>query len=93
MALEKKYMLARFIFRKKSAPNLVALVPQEEEFENGLQTKPPGMWMTFLPYADDIRNLKFPSMPVGPFSFLLVFVLFLITTYSFLPFFLSTSRG
>mmetsp|Transcript_33489 Transcript_33489/g.72324 ORF Transcript_33489/g.72324 Transcript_33489/m.72324 type:complete len:594 (-) Transcript_33489:1080-2861(-) len=39
-----------------SGADLVALVPQQEARDSfGNQVEPPGMWVIFLPYADDMR--------------------------------------
>jgi len=43
-------------------PRIVALLPQlEETDEDGIQIKPPGFHVVFLPYSDDIRKLKIDS--------------------------------
>ena len=43
-------------------PRIVALLPQHQVLdEDGLQTKPPGFNVVFLPYSDDIRKLKIDS--------------------------------
>lgn len=46
--------------RKGSAIRLVALLPQVSEFdEEGNQLKSPGFHMIILPFADDLRHLRF----------------------------------
>eukprot|EP00823_Brevimastigomonas_motovehiculus_P008130 TRINITY_DN7402_c0_g1_i1.p1 TRINITY_DN7402_c0_g1~~TRINITY_DN7402_c0_g1_i1.p1 ORF type:complete len:665 (+),score=195.38 TRINITY_DN7402_c0_g1_i1:67-2061(+) len=66
MASAKKFALCRLIYRKQGAPRFVALLPQEEEKDkNGYQVKPPGMHCVFVPYCDDIRNLKLPPTAVA----------------------------
>lgn len=52
-----KVAICSFKQRSSSGPNYVALVPQMEETENGIQTKPPGFHVIYLPYLDDIRKL------------------------------------
>ncbi len=66
MAAQSKYLVARLIYRKNGQPRFVACVPQKEEFDaDGVQTKPPGMHMIFLPFADDIRSLKLPPTAIA----------------------------
>jgi len=47
--------LARLVRREGDMAVLVALVPQEERFEEGTQATPPGMHMIYLPFQDDLR--------------------------------------
>jgi len=48
----------------RTSPRHVALLPQEEEIdEHGLQLKPPGFHVVYLPYADDIRKVKIEEHP------------------------------
>jgi len=42
--------------RSTSGPSYVALVPQLEETEDGLQRKPPGFHVIYLPFIDDFRQ-------------------------------------
>lgn len=50
--------------RTSSPPRFAALVPQEEEIdEHGIQIKPPGFHMVYLPYSDDIRKVKIDNHP------------------------------
>eukprot|EP00483_Globobulimina_turgida_P001551 UN01553 len=55
----QQFAVCRYIFRKVSAPQFVALVAQKEVIdpETNKQTAPPGMHMIFLPFADDIRKI------------------------------------
>jgi ATP-dependent DNA helicase 2 subunit 1 len=56
--------ICRFIPRQNTAPQFVALIPQEEELnESGVQTTPPGFHVIFLPYADDLRKLNLDPAP------------------------------
>lgn len=57
MVERKKYALARLIARKTSEPRLVALVPQEEVYDELGQVQPSGFHVIFLPYVDDIRDV------------------------------------
>ncbi|XP_060950881.1 X-ray repair cross-complementing protein 6 [Limanda limanda] len=58
------FALCRCISRRNLPPRFVALVPQEEEVDEGkVQTIPPGFNVIFLPYADDIRTLDTPQFP------------------------------
>ena len=55
-----KLILCRWVARKGAPPRLVALLPQAETIDEiGTQTKPPGFNMINLPFADDIRHLRF----------------------------------
>lgn len=55
----EKIAIARFVPRDNSVPQFVALLPQEEEFdEDGTQLIPPGLHVIYLPFADDIRELS-----------------------------------
>jgi ATP-dependent DNA helicase 2 subunit 1 len=57
MVQRGKYALARLVARKSSEPRLVALVPQEEVFDELGQVQPTGFHVIFLPYVDDIRDI------------------------------------
>nr|CAB3267806.1 X-ray repair cross-complementing protein 5 [Phallusia mammillata] len=48
-----------YVPRANSAPKMVALLPQKEEIDDKTseQIKPPGFYVIFLPYADDIRKV------------------------------------
>eukprot|EP00462_Mataza_sp_D1_P012350 CAMPEP_0175151768 /NCGR_PEP_ID=MMETSP0087-20121206/18709_1 /TAXON_ID=136419 /ORGANISM="Unknown Unknown, Strain D1" /LENGTH=541 /DNA_ID=CAMNT_0016438061 /DNA_START=15 /DNA_END=1636 /DNA_ORIENTATION=- len=62
----KKFAVGRIIYRKNSGPRFVALLPQKEEHDaTGAQTQPLGMHLIFLPFADDIRNLKVSETPIA----------------------------
>lgn len=66
MVAANKYAVARLIYRRTGAPRFVAVVPQKEEVDkDGVQEKPPGMHMIFLPYADDVRSLKLPPSAIA----------------------------
>ncbi|KAL0591675.1 hypothetical protein ABG067_000817 [Albugo candida] len=60
LAMEKKkmYGLARMIARKYSEPRYVALLPQREENDELGQIRPTGFHVIFLPYLDDIRDIR-----------------------------------
>ena len=62
MIQKEKIAIARFVPRDISMPIFVALVAQEEEFdEDGTQLIPPGLHVIYLPFADDIRDLEVPK--------------------------------
>ena len=62
MLHKQRFALARFSPRDNAQPVFVALVPQEEEFdEDGTQSIPPGLHVIYLPFADDIRALDLPK--------------------------------
>ncbi|KAL6072069.1 X-ray repair cross-complementing protein 6 [Balamuthia mandrillaris] len=53
-----KLAIARWIPRDGAPPRFVALLPQQETFdEDGIQINPPGFHLIPLPYADDIRTI------------------------------------
>lgn len=55
-----RLIVCRWTARKGAPPRLVALLPQAEQFDEiGTQIKAPGFNMIILPFADDIRHLKF----------------------------------
>lgn len=55
-----KLIICRWVARKGAPPRLVALLPQAEKLDEiGTQIKPPGFNMIILPFADDIRHLRF----------------------------------
>jgi ATP-dependent DNA helicase 2 subunit 1 len=57
MLKDKKAGIAWFIARKNAAPVIAAVFPgPERRNEEGDQVIPGGMWITPLPYADDIRQ-------------------------------------
>lgn len=61
-----KFAVARLIYRKRGLMKFVALVPQLEQVDSdGVQRVPPGFNMIFLPFADDIRNLRFDPQPIA----------------------------
>ena len=54
---DRKVGIAWFVARKNATPVIAAVLPGAEKVdENGAQIIPPGMWLTQLPYADDIRQ-------------------------------------
>lgn len=68
MAKKQKFALARLIARKVSVPRLVALLPQEEVYDELGQVQPSGFNVIFLPYLDDIRDI--PAERCGPREYL-----------------------
>lgn len=59
--------ICRFIARIGAHPRLVALLPQPEQLdEAGAQLKPPGFHLIVLPFADDLRHLRFPEGDARP---------------------------
>ena len=58
--------VARLIYRTGTMPRMVALLPQPAVVDvKGINDRPPGMHLVFLPYADDIRQLEVaPAAPV-----------------------------
>ena len=50
-------MFTSFAARDTSPPRYVALLPRDEETdaESSEQISPPGFYVIFLPFADDIR--------------------------------------
>ena len=58
--------IARLIYRKATAPRLVALLPQLERVnEKGQLERPPGLHLIFLPFADDIRQVRIEPTPAA----------------------------
>ena len=54
---DQKMGIAWFVARKNATPVIAAILPGAESLdENGAQLIPPGMWLTPLPFADDIRQ-------------------------------------
>ena len=54
---DQKIGIAWFVARKNATPVITAVLPGAEKIdENGAQIIPPGMWLTPLPFADDIRQ-------------------------------------
>jgi ATP-dependent DNA helicase 2 subunit 1 len=53
----KKFALVWFIPRKNATPVLAAAMAGEEKYnDEGEQATPPGIWISPLPFADDIRQ-------------------------------------
>mmetsp|Transcript_27451 Transcript_27451/g.35435 ORF Transcript_27451/g.35435 Transcript_27451/m.35435 type:complete len:621 (-) Transcript_27451:82-1944(-) len=64
MSSKQVCAICTYIRVQNSSPVLVALLPQNEELnEDGTQWMPPGMHVIFLPFADDIRDIKMPTVP------------------------------
>ncbi|CAK8674751.1 unnamed protein product [Clavelina lepadiformis] len=58
--------ICSYTARPNSPPRCVALLPQDEEInpETSEQITPPGFYVIFLPFADDIREVDFePEQP------------------------------
>ena len=54
---DEKAGIVWFVARKNATPVIAAVLPGAERLdENGAQIIPPGMWLTPLPFADDIRQ-------------------------------------
>jgi ATP-dependent DNA helicase 2 subunit 1 len=54
---DEKMGVAWFVARKNATPQIAAIIPGAEKMDdNGVQTTPPGLWITPLPFADDIRQ-------------------------------------
>jgi ATP-dependent DNA helicase 2 subunit 1 len=54
--------ICKFLPRANSCPQIVALVPQEEELDEcNVQICPPGFNVIFLPYAEDLRKVDLPK--------------------------------
>ena len=54
---DQKMGVAWYIARKNAVPQIAAILPGAEKLDDaGMQLIPPGLWITPLPYADDIRN-------------------------------------
>jgi ATP-dependent DNA helicase 2 subunit 1 len=63
----KQVAICRLIYRKGSIPRFVALFPQMARVDpdSGEVLQYPGMNLVFLPYADDIRKLRFDPTPIA----------------------------
>ncbi len=60
----KKIAICKITPRSEASPRFAALLPQEEILDSdGTQNTPPGFHVIYLPYADDIRNLKLDPTP------------------------------
>jgi len=66
MVAKCKLAVARFVRNSASAPQLVALLPQEEDIddEDGSQIDPPGFNVVVLPFADDFRDVPAEAPPL-----------------------------
>ena len=54
---DKKMGVAWFVPRKNATPQIAAILPGAEIFnDSGVQAMPPGIWITPLPFADDVRQ-------------------------------------
>jgi hypothetical protein len=61
-----KIALARLISRKTYGPRFVAMIPQAEKADaTGMIVQPPGFHLIFMPFADDLRELKLPPTAIG----------------------------
>lgn len=83
-----KVAICRLIARSHTLPRFVALFPQVANFQHeswlipclqkeevdaeGIQTNPPGMFIVYLAYNDDIRKLAHPPLNKGLLSFVTV---------------------
>ncbi|CAM9259428.1 unnamed protein product, partial [Laminaria digitata] len=65
MAAAKVYALARFTRASGAASRMVALLPQEETTEDGMQLLPPGLNAIVLPFADEVREAKATTAEEG----------------------------
>lgn len=64
---DQKFGLAWYIPRRNASPRLVAVIPgAEERNETGDQQMPPGFWIKYLPFADDIREMPETSLVQAP---------------------------
>lgn len=54
----KRFALVWFVPRRNAVPTLAAIYPSLEciNSETGDQTHPPGLWISPLPFADDVRQ-------------------------------------
>lgn len=62
--IEKKVVpICSFSARNNIPPRLVALLPQHEEVDDdtGEQIRPPGFYVVYIPFAEDIRNVEVPE--------------------------------
>ena len=57
LLMDQKVGIVWFVARKNATPVIAALYPGAEKLdETGAQITPPGMWLSPLPFADDIRQ-------------------------------------
>ena len=63
---DKKMGLGWFIPRKNAGPSLVAILPSDEKLDEATkgQIFPAGLWLYYLPYADDLRSPPEPPLPL-----------------------------
>jgi len=62
MLVSDKVAICRFTARSNVSPRMVALLPQDEVLSpDGMQIRPRGMHIIYLPYADDIRSCTMTS--------------------------------
>ena len=56
--VSQKFALAWFVPRRNAVPTLATIYPSLEclDHETGDQTHPPGLWISPLPFADDVRQ-------------------------------------
>lgn len=59
MVAKAQIAIARFVRTKAESPKLVAVVPQQEDWDgNGKVVQPAGFNVIVLPFADDVRDLQ-----------------------------------
>ena len=64
---DDKVGITWFVARKNATPVIAALYPGAEKLDdNGMQIVPPGMWLSPLPFADDIRQNPETSHIIAP---------------------------
>lgn len=64
---DQKVGIVWFVARKNATPVIAALHPGAEKLDdNGAQIVPPGMWLSPLPFADDIRQNPETTNIVAP---------------------------
>lgn len=57
LVAKEKMAIVYYIARKNAVPVLAALLPGKERLgDHGEQLMPPGLWISPLPYADDVRD-------------------------------------
>ena len=54
-----KTAVCRFIPRINASPSFVSLVAQQEIVDEGVVIVPAGLHLIYLPFADDMRKLKY----------------------------------
>jgi len=59
----EKIAVCKMTARSNATLRLVALVPFRELVKDGIQVYPSGLYVIYLPYADDIRNIHSEETP------------------------------